>query len=466
MKMENLFYTFLSLGVVALVAIGVYMFAESMGGVGHHEDETEAEELFMSTIKASFGYEDYTYVHRQTSEDGKLELIDTYIRNESEKYFKEDGPVYSSEIYYKENEIIVCMDYKEEKNCANISQNSTFYPIAYQISNKFFSNQKINQLVENNEILIEGGAIVFHGVEKEGAYNVLRYTLDYSKLSIEKLREIGISPKDPVILRAKEYNYTLWINPETNFTMKQKMNYVDLGIPRSSEGEVLLLSKEAMEMPEISELCEEEKVEGLFYDGNDVFNKLLNCMKQNQSELCIMSLAKDKNVIRICEYAEEKRDTCIVITALKMENAEYCELLGLENRDLCYQEFAYSFENMEYCDHIINQSIFEECKGLFNESMENETIEEESAENGIEEIEEEEEPSTEEEVECTSDSECIVSGCSNEICASEQLTTTCEYKEEYQCLRLTSCGCVEGACMWKPTIEYEECMKSFEEVEE
>ncbi len=64
--------------------------------------------------------------------------------------------------------------------------------------------------------------------------------------------------------------------------------------------------------------------------------------------------------------------------------------------------------------------------------------------------------------ECSSDADCITNGCSGQLCVPESkasgIITTCEYKEEYRCLKLTNCGCVEGKCAWATTEEYESCI--------
>ncbi|MBI2580893.1 eight-cysteine-cluster domain-containing protein [Candidatus Woesearchaeota archaeon] len=64
--------------------------------------------------------------------------------------------------------------------------------------------------------------------------------------------------------------------------------------------------------------------------------------------------------------------------------------------------------------------------------------------------------------ECVSDADCGVGGCSGQVCTTaaeaEGLITTCEYRTEYDCLKLTSCGCVEGKCGWKETAEYGVCL--------
>jgi eight-cysteine-cluster-containing protein len=67
------------------------------------------------------------------------------------------------------------------------------------------------------------------------------------------------------------------------------------------------------------------------------------------------------------------------------------------------------------------------------------------------------------EVECSTDADCGVGGCSGQVCTTAVeapgLITTCEYRAEYDCLKLTSCGCVEGKCAWKENADYKACVE-------
>lgn len=66
-------------------------------------------------------------------------------------------------------------------------------------------------------------------------------------------------------------------------------------------------------------------------------------------------------------------------------------------------------------------------------------------------------------VECIQNSDCAPAGCSGQVCVSadkaKDIITTCEFKEEYKCLKLTSCGCVSNKCQWKESEEYKECLE-------
>jgi eight-cysteine-cluster-containing protein len=72
------------------------------------------------------------------------------------------------------------------------------------------------------------------------------------------------------------------------------------------------------------------------------------------------------------------------------------------------------------------------------------------------------------EAECTTDVDCAPAGCSGQVCTTAakapSIITTCEMREEYVCLKQTSCGCNAGKCSWKDTPEYRQCLEGFKKI--
>lgn len=68
--------------------------------------------------------------------------------------------------------------------------------------------------------------------------------------------------------------------------------------------------------------------------------------------------------------------------------------------------------------------------------------------------------------ECLRDNDCASDGCSGELCGKkgevEKIITTCVMLPEYECLKLTTCGCVNNKCQWKETDEYKNCMEKYD----
>ncbi len=56
---------------------------------------------------------------------------------------------------------------------------------------------------------------------------------------------------------------------------------------------------------------------------------------------------------------------------------------------------------------------------------------------------------------------CIITGCSNQVCADQEVATTCEYKESYACYRTAVCGRnTAGQCNWQETPTLIQCLES------
>ncbi len=55
--------------------------------------------------------------------------------------------------------------------------------------------------------------------------------------------------------------------------------------------------------------------------------------------------------------------------------------------------------------------------------------------------------------------QCVVSGCSGQVCGEESVTTTCEYREEYACYKSAQCERqANGECGWTETSELRLCL--------
>ena len=61
---------------------------------------------------------------------------------------------------------------------------------------------------------------------------------------------------------------------------------------------------------------------------------------------------------------------------------------------------------------------------------------------------------------CESDANCFHTGCSGQICASEDVITTCEFRCEYACYQQAECACLgQGRCGFVMTQELQECLR-------
>ena len=64
--------------------------------------------------------------------------------------------------------------------------------------------------------------------------------------------------------------------------------------------------------------------------------------------------------------------------------------------------------------------------------------------------------------ECTTDADCMETGCSGQLCRPQATISTCEYRPEYACYNAptTNCGCNNGMCGWSQTAALAACLNN------
>jgi eight-cysteine-cluster-containing protein len=61
---------------------------------------------------------------------------------------------------------------------------------------------------------------------------------------------------------------------------------------------------------------------------------------------------------------------------------------------------------------------------------------------------------------CENDDDCVVGGCSGEVCTNEPAISTCIYRPEFACYRepFAQCACHTGKCAWEQNDELLQCL--------
>ena len=55
--------------------------------------------------------------------------------------------------------------------------------------------------------------------------------------------------------------------------------------------------------------------------------------------------------------------------------------------------------------------------------------------------------------------DCVITGCSGQICAKEEVVTSCEYRELYDCYNTAVCEAqANGDCGWTQTSKLKQCI--------
>ncbi len=484
---KNVLYPILSILIVVLVAGAVYFIADMFGGTeihhegeeghegeqgdGHDEDHErsteEAEQLFFEAIRKPLEYDSYIFAYEEKASNGYTDSV--YITASPEySYVRKEDAIFTRELFLAENTTILCLETVNKKVCSNVVQNSTFNPYVYTMSYLLYDHDRIEKTEENNELLVKYGAILFEPEIHDKTYDgteckEIAYTLDYSKLTIEQMRVIGMDPKSPELLLSKEYNFTLCIDPETKEVLHKSLTYLNFGKPESTESlTTQSIWGEAAEVQFPEDMGEEPFMQEFYLALKKSQEKYAKCLIDENFESCIRSEAILSRNERLCELIPDIdiRDGCYLNVALEKGTPDLCTYLSEELQADCYIEFAWKYKDTSYCSPIQDSAKLQECISVVTDPEEEPVIEEEMEE--TEESEPEEETELEpEEAECSVDSDCVTAGCSSHLCVPTSLSdvvTTCEYLEEYDCLPLSTCGCVDGQCAWDENQEYLNCL--------
>jgi len=489
---KNVLYPILSLLIVVIVAAGIWYLADQMGATGihteeHHEEHDEvhveeidiimsneeAEKLFFEAMDLPLNYNEYTFAYNENASNGYTTSV--YITSSEEgSYVKKEDAIFIRELFLGDNQTVLCLETVNRNLCTEVEQNSTFNPYVYVLSELIYSPESIEQSKKNNEFLIEHGALTFGPQMQPKTYNghtctEITYTLDYSKLTVEEMRILGMDPDTPEVLLSKEYNFTLCIDPETKDVWHKSLDYSNFGTPESTESTTASIEwgvSDPVEVP-TDLVTEEEMVE--FYQALKTSQvNYANCLVSEEFVMCIRSEAiytLNENLCKLIQNSSE-RDLCYVNVALQKGSSILCEEVSPQTQDDCYMEFAWKYKKAAYCDKITNTTKQGECLDLLASPEEGEVAEETNIGSEANETVVEGSPAQEPEQpastsECTTDSDCVVAGCSSHLCLPEELSdvvTTCEYLSEYDCLPLSTCGCYEGECGWEENQEYLNCL--------
>lgn len=483
---KNTLYPLVSLVLAILAAGSIYMLAGAFGGTephggeheGDHGDAMVAEELFFEAIRSPLQYSEYTYAYEDVASNGYTSSV-FLTSSANYSYVRKDDAIFTRELFVSGNSTILCLENVNRRLCSEVSQNSTFGPYAYSLETLLFNRETIEKTEENNEKLVQYGAIVFGEEVTDSSYNgrecsEISYTLDYSKLTVEQMWDLGLSPDSPEVLISKQFNFTLCIDPDSGDVLHRLLSYYALGEPHSTESstvQILWGTPSAVEFP--SELGSGEEMDTFLSALSMSQYNYRVCLAQEEVDGCIRTEAILSRNERLCELVQNStmRDICYVNVGLEKGNSLLCEEVGAGNRDACFMEFAWKYNNASFCESV-SAGAKQECFELVSADSGEDANATLPAEPGEQEAPPEgenggEAPPEQGEFgygsECATDSECVRAGCSSQLCVPSywsDIATTCEYSEEYNCLPLSSCGCHDGKCAWDQNQEYLDCLKS------
>ena len=359
MDSRNIIFAIAALLIFAAGAYLVYEYGLFLSEDEHQEELefTEAEEKYLDSLEFNPG-ENYTRVYAIDA-DG-LEKTLKIIVDGTKKYLEFITPFHTEKIYYLENESIMCIKY-EKKNICSIVDGETLNSHLSQMERNFPSPE----LYEEELFLFEKGAIVVADSIEEsnvGEYGctLIEYELNFKKLSLEDLEEIGLSSNSPQLTIYSDYNTKLCIDGAGDQVFKN-FTYLLYGVQKYHIRTLLeKTTADEFEVPTV--LTNESEVLDLYESVQLSETQVYECMYDEDPDSCFKEAGAYSGKSFYCELAGEKKDDCMLIVSAVKLDVELCPLISNNTKkDDCYLEIAVRLEDPEICDSIEEEDKKEEC---------------------------------------------------------------------------------------------------------
>ena len=382
------------------------------------------------------------------------------VRAKNGMFASAENPVDMREFYVLDGGKYACEKFGNYSVCADMRENSSalnFFNA--KLAPKFFGKQQVEQDKEFVAALEKFGAATFDGnfVEKTVGGIKCRqvtYALDYGKLSLDQLNQLGISASSPVVTQFSDYRISLCIDEASGIAVQTVLSY-----KFNNEQRVYTREYTGLEVGGVGELKAPLKLENVakfedvFAQANAELAVYSACsgLVESEASKCYIGIALDRWDSSFCSRisAPNEADRCYLMVAVQASQPQTCESAG-KLRDDCLFEIGAGSKNPSVCGMIGNASMVAQCNGI--------------AGNGTGKSPANQTQAPAKKVECAQDSDCAPTGCSNIVCAplNSTVATTCEYKSVYACFEKAFCGCRQGACSWYKGEEYNACVSDFE----
>lgn len=393
--------------------------------------------LLLGALAKQSNYTTYTYEYALDTNGYKSDV--RVVEMAGRSVVRTHDVLFEKTVYSNASGDVLCINFDNATSCSDSAGNEELAKSA-QLAKTELLAANPGQDVKDTELRIKLGVIQFGNASLSNASNgkaceLVRYAIDYSKITLEQLGQLGLGPGSAEVTEAKNQAYEYCIDNESNILYKS-FSAVFAGAPTYERRTTLEISWGKADAGELlaPALVNANKTRNLFLDALSARGSVLACSNNSATkDECIKEYAIENAVPEVCLLAGSKKDVCILSTApAKKLHALCMEVDNASMRDDCWIEMAGTENDSALCGNITADAKRQQCLGLFNSSAE-----------------------------CASDAECFKAGCSGQLCvpaAQRGMASTCEYLPAYGCLNLTSCGCVQGKCAWESNDAYQKCL--------
>ncbi|MBN2478163.1 hypothetical protein JXB01_02620 [Candidatus Micrarchaeota archaeon] len=371
MEIKDVILFILAVAVFFGVTYIIYDYAISNLAEEHGEEHqlSEAEEIYMKHLERELNLENYQYIYEEKK--NYIPSTVTVVKNGDEAYVSYENYIASEETYFIGNDIYFCVDFEKTKKCTKVDENSSFYEYTNVILRKeIITEEMLEADKEASGILLEKGAMEFSEeiTEKEingHSCSEISYTIDFGKLTVEDLNRFGLDANSAKVYT--DYKITLCIG-EDGEAYEKTFSFEMIGNPVESAKTLVEKDNNVHEIEKPTHLSNESEVEDLFDLSLGTQDEIAFCFDQDEPEMCIKSVAVNRENPDLCNYAGPNKESCLFIITIQADDPEGCSGLTVDAfKNECYFEFAMRNKNETLCTFISD----EETKNNCTESVQN-----------------------------------------------------------------------------------------------
>ncbi len=379
--------------------------------------------------------------------NGAYDTFETIERLGALQHVQLKTPVDTKNVYWTGNETIYCITTPEKPQdlCFQVTNNSFFYPETAGYKTMIFDSNYIDGSRQENQLFQASYARTFIANVTNETYNGFpcrqtEFTTDYKKMTVDQLNQLGLT--------SDTYQF--------NDNFDTKMCIADNGVPIYLDMSYLevydnLTRRTVRTVTDfktggfnitVPQVNSNESAFGAEYnDALAALKAYASCFKvQNESDRndCYKGSAFQSKDAKICQKISDvqKHDQCIIAIMSDTVEPQLCNSTTVFADD-CYADAARVTNDSSYCLQVKNESVQKLCLDYLNGTIKPQP-------------------------ECTSDADCMPTGCSATVCAPKDspVTTTCEWLPQYDCYKqsFASCGCNAGICGWKQNASLTACI--------
>jgi len=367
--------TIILLAVIAfIVIIGVATYNIVMPLIheeGHgeaHGEEKEGEGFELLLKSAEFMKGKTTYQFTTQEKFGNVEKKFFVTQNGEDAYIKETVLGLSREVFYTKNSSILCFDFAGERYC-DLANETKEMMIVDGFRGALFSDKRAEREKKRFEVLKKSGGLEIYSTKKSKVNGrdcvLIELKMDYSKLSLSDLEEIGLLPSDPAVSLVPYYNLTYCI-AENGEVLSKQISYVYQG-QQIEEGFTIVDSDyENSNIPPLPENFTD--LTSSFQRHYGIFDEYFTCLKSYEKDRCIVSVAVNRALPEMCEYAENK-STCYGAYVSFTLDPDICDKFEGELKDHCFFTIALGKKDESFCNMMANKTLEQECIANFKQNQ-------------------------------------------------------------------------------------------------